>query len=32
MTLNPKQHSRVIMDGRDRAGARAMLKLARLLA
>src|SRR6202140_142844 len=26
MTLNPKQHSRVITDGRDRAGARAMLK------
>src|SRR5438105_6675011 len=26
MTLDPKQHSRVITDGRDRAGARAMLK------
>lgn len=26
MTLNPKQHSSIITDGRDRAGARAMLK------
>src|ERR1700726_3138761 len=26
MTPDPKQHSRVITDGRDRAGARAMLK------
>jgi len=26
MTSDPKQHSRVITDGRDRAGARAMLK------
>src|SRR6202165_1692320 len=26
MTLDPKQHSRAITDGRDRAGARAMLK------
>jgi dihydroxy-acid dehydratase len=26
MTPNPKQHSRIITDGRDRAGARAMLK------
>src|ERR1700726_2355662 len=26
MTLDPKQHSRVITDGRNRAGARAMLK------
>ena len=26
MTLDPKQHSRVITEGRDRAGARAMLK------
>ena len=26
MTFDPKQHSRIITDGRDRAGARAMLK------
>ncbi|GAC1349127.1 MAG: dihydroxy-acid dehydratase [Ktedonobacteraceae bacterium] len=26
MTLNPKQHSSIITNGRDRAGARAMLK------
>src|SRR6184192_1109015 len=26
MTLNPKEHSSIITDGRDRAGARAMLK------
>src|SRR3989454_8578253 len=26
MTLNPKQHSSIITEGRDRAGARAMLK------
>ena len=26
MTSDPKQHSRVITNGRDRAGARAMLK------
>ncbi len=26
MTLDPRQHSRLILEGRDRAGARAMLK------
>src|SRR5213075_1340073 len=26
MTLDPKRHSSIIMNGRDRAGARAMLK------